>query len=53
MGKYLLQRSEQIYGIIVKIYPREYKREFGKEMQYVFSEAMKDSYAEKKGGAEQ
>lgn len=37
-------RSERIYKFILKLYPRQYREEFGEEMQFVFSETLKDSY---------
>jgi hypothetical protein len=30
----------------LKLYPKSYQKEFGKEMQYVFNESLKDAHAE-------
>lgn len=38
--------SKQIYSFLVKLYPKKYRREFGEEMKYVFSEQITDSYQE-------
>lgn len=43
----LIRKSEQIYALLLKLYPRAYQRQFGEEMQYVFSETLKDEYGEK------
>lgn len=38
--------SERIYELIVQLYPRRYRQQFGEEMKYVFSESLKDAYSE-------
>ncbi len=44
MDSNTILRSERIYKFILKLYPRQYREEFGEEMQFVFSETLKDSY---------
>lgn len=46
MGKTFVKRSEKIYGYFLKLYPKEYRQVFGEEMQFVFSESLKDAYKE-------
>ena len=46
MNKSALRKSERIYGFLLKLYPKAYRQEFGKEMQFVFSESLKDAYKE-------
>lgn len=38
--------SVRLYGLLVKLYPTEYKKEFGEEMQFVFSESLHDAVSE-------
>lgn len=40
----LVRISERLYGILVRLYPKRYKQQFGEEMEYVFSESLKDAY---------
>lgn len=47
MRKEILHRSERIYSFLLKFYPRRYRQEFGEEMEYIFSESMKDAYVDK------
>jgi hypothetical protein len=42
----VLRRSERLYGFLLKFYPERYRQEFGEEMMFVFSESLKDAYAE-------
>jgi hypothetical protein len=46
MNKPVIHRSERLYGFLLNFYPKRYRQEFGEEMQYVFSESLKDAYAE-------
>lgn len=46
MDKAILRRSERMYGLLLKFYPKSYRQEFGEEMKYVFSESLKDAYRE-------
>jgi hypothetical protein len=46
MTKALLRKSEQIYGLVVRLYPQNYREEFGEEMKYVFSQSMRETMAE-------
>jgi hypothetical protein len=39
-------RSERIYAFLLKFYPKSRRQEFGEEMQYVFSESLKDAWKE-------
>lgn len=38
-----LRRSRDLYSFILKFYPKDYRQEFGEEMEYVFSESLKDA----------
>lgn len=38
--------SERIYRLLLRFYPRGYRQEFAEEMEYVFSESLKDSLRE-------
>jgi hypothetical protein len=44
MSKAVIRRSERIYGFLLKLYPKSYRQKFEEEMQYVFSETLKDAY---------
>lgn len=44
MSKALIHTSERLYAFLLQFYPRNYRQEFGREMQYVFSESLKDAY---------
>lgn len=46
MANALLHKSEQLYGFLLKLYPKNFKQQFGQEMQFVFSEQLADSYSE-------
>lgn len=35
----------KLYGYIVRLYPRQYREEFGEEMEYVFSRSLDDAAA--------
>jgi peptidoglycan/LPS O-acetylase OafA/YrhL len=39
-----IRRSESLYAFFLKFYPRRYRQAFGEEMQYVFSESLKDAF---------
>lgn len=47
MNQTLLRGSETIYACLLKFYPKSYRLEFGEEMQFVFSESLKDACAAK------
>jgi predicted metal-dependent hydrolase len=44
MDQKLIQKSKKFYAFLLKLYPETYKREFGEEMKYVFSQSIKDAY---------
>jgi hypothetical protein len=46
MNKKALRRSQRLYSLILKLYPKRYRQEFGEEMKYVFSQSLKDAYSE-------
>jgi hypothetical protein len=46
MNKAVIRGSERIYSFLLRFYPKNYRDEFGEEMKYVFSESLKDAYAE-------
>lgn len=46
MNKTAIRRSERIFDFLLKLYPKQYRQEFGEEMKYVFSESLKDAYRE-------
>ena len=46
MSKDLVQRSENIFSLILRFYPKSYRQEFGEEMKFVFSESLKDANKE-------
>lgn len=41
-----IRNSERIYSLLVRLYPKHYRDEYGEEMQFVFSESVKDTYKE-------
>lgn len=45
MGNDIIKKSQRVYGSLLKLYPKSYRREYGREMQYVFTESVKDAYA--------
>ncbi len=45
MNRTFIRRSERFYGFLLKFYPKSYRQQFEEEMKYVFSESLKDSYA--------
>jgi hypothetical protein len=45
MNNRVILRSKQIYGFLLRFYPKRYRQEFGEEMKYVFSETLNDAYA--------
>lgn len=49
MNKAVLRGSVRLYGFLLNFYPKRYRQEFGEEMQYVFSESLKDAYTEHGG----
>lgn len=42
----VIEASERAYNWLLRFYPARFKQEFGTEMQFVFSEALKDSYSQ-------
>jgi hypothetical protein len=38
-----LRGSQRIYAILISLYPADFKKEFGDELLYVFSEALRES----------
>jgi hypothetical protein len=46
MNKSVIISSETIYSFLLKFYPESYRKEFAEEMLYVFSESLKDAYAQ-------
>lgn len=46
MNEAVIRRSERLYGFLLRFYPKSFRQEFGEEMKYVFSEALKDAYTE-------
>ena len=44
MGRAIIDRSERIYGAILRLYPESYRYEFEDEMRFVFAESLKDAY---------
>ena len=46
MIKRSLQKSEMVYGLILKLYPVSYQQEFAEEMKYVFSQSLKETFIE-------
>ena len=49
MNKTIIRQSEQVYEILLKLYPQNYRQEFGEEMKYIFSESLQEAYT-KQGG---
>jgi hypothetical protein len=46
MSKSVIQRSQHLYDFILNFYPKNYRQEFGEEMKFVFSESLRDAYAQ-------
>lgn len=44
--KKLIVFSQNIYGLLLSFYPKSYRREFGREMKYVYSESIKEAVDE-------
>lgn len=44
--KLAIRLSEQIYDFFLRLYPFSYRKEFGGEMKYVYSQSIKDAYSE-------
>jgi hypothetical protein len=49
MKNTFLHQSEQLYRLLLRLYPEKFKRQFGDEMAFVFSESLRDAY-EQHGG---
>ncbi len=43
MSSRSFRKSEQIYCLLLELYPEEYRREFGDEMRFVFVQSLKDA----------
>ncbi|HYD35175.1 MAG TPA: hypothetical protein VD999_03865 [Vitreimonas sp.] len=48
MSKALIQKSEQTYAFLLKLYPRSFRQEYEQEMMFVFCESLKDSYQQRR-----
>jgi hypothetical protein len=48
MNKRVIKRSERIYDLFLRLYPKSYRQEFGDEMKYVFAQSIEDAYNENK-----
>lgn len=46
MNKGLLKKSVSLYSFLLNFYPESYRKQFGEEMKYVFSESLKEKYQE-------
>lgn len=46
MKKSVLKTSVSLYSFLLNFYPKSYKKQFGEEMKYVFSESLKEIYRE-------
>lgn len=44
MHNAVLEKSKQLYSVFLKLYPKNFREEFGEEMHYVFSENLKEAY---------
>lgn len=47
MSKAVIRRSEQLYALLLQLYPQRYKQQFASEMQFVFVESLKDAYIDR------
>lgn len=45
MKKQQIGRAEQMYAMLLKLYPMKFRQQFGEEMKFVFSESLRDAYA--------
>jgi len=39
-------KPEQVYSLLLKLYPKNYRQKFGEEMHFVFSQSLNEAYAE-------
>jgi hypothetical protein len=44
MKKQQIQRIEQMYAMLLELYPTGFRQQFGTEMKFVFSESLRDAY---------
>jgi hypothetical protein len=44
MKKQQIQRAEQMYAMLLELYPTKFRQQFGEEMKFVFSESLRDAY---------
>jgi hypothetical protein len=49
MNHSLIRGSERLYGFVLRFYPASFRREFGREMAYVFTESLQDACSEQGG----
>lgn len=47
MNKRTILRYVRVYELLLRLYPKSYRDEFGEEMKYVFSQSLQDAYREK------
>jgi hypothetical protein len=44
MKKGIIQKSEKLYGFLIRFYPKNYKQQFKAEMQFVFADLLVETY---------
>jgi hypothetical protein len=44
MKKQQIQRAEQMYAMLLELYPTKFRQQFGEEMKFVFSESLQAAY---------
>ena len=49
MKQAVIHKAEQLYHLLLRLYPQEFKRRFGEEMKFVFSESLR--HADEQGGS--
>lgn len=49
MTQEAIRRSEKLYTLLLKLYPKPFRQQFGEEMRLVFSESLQDAYAQDSG----
>jgi hypothetical protein len=47
MNNQLIEKSEKMHAFLLRFYPKRHRQEFAAEMQFVFSESLKDVYRER------
>lgn len=43
MKKQQIQRAEQMYAMLLELYPTRFREQFGEEMKFVFTESLRDA----------